>query len=105
MAPNNYSQWIDVLYADNSGGWGLVSGVYNVASGVIGVTTFWLLVLPVPFIATLIKQQSVVIPTILYLTIGGVMALVAPIEYQKPAYLMLAFGISGLIFHMFKHRY
>lgn len=105
MAPNNYSQWIDVLFADNENGtWGLVEGVYNIFAGTVGETVFWLLVLPLPFVATWIKQQSVVIPTILYLALGSIFIGVAPASLQKPAFLMLAMGITGLMFHIFKNR-
>lgn len=103
MAPNNYSQWIDVLFEDNSP-WGIATGVYDVVSGVLGPTIFWLLVLPLPFLASWIKQSSIIIPVILYMTIGSVVAMAAPVEMQKTGYLMLGFGITGLIYHIFKNR-
>lgn len=101
---NNYDQWINVLFEDPTG-WGLIAGIYHVASGVVGSSVFWLLITPIPLIATLIKQQSIVIPTVLYLMLGSVMALVAPVELQKPAYLMLVLGVTGLTYHVFKNRF
>jgi len=98
-----YSMHINTLF-ENGGVWGLVLGTFTVVTDVIGDNVFWLLVLPLPFIATWIKQQSVVIPTALYLTIGSVMIGVAPATLQKPAVLMLAMGITGLMYHIFKNR-
>jgi hypothetical protein len=103
MAPANYSQHIDTLFESN-GVWGLVSGTYNVIVNTIGINIFWLLVLPLPFIATWIKQQSVVIPTVLYLTIGSVLVGVAPPTLQGPAFMMLGMGITGTMYHIFKNR-
>jgi len=100
---SGYDQWIDVLFADSTG-WGLLTGIYNVASGVVGASIFWIIVLPIPFIITLIKQQSMAIPTTLYLVLGSIFALAAPAELQKPAYLMLVLGITGLVYHVFKNR-
>ena len=101
---NGYDQWINVLFDDPTG-WGLLSGIYHVAAGVVGYSVFWLIITPIPIIAALIKQQSIVIPTVLYLTLGSIVALVAPAELQKPAYLMLVLGITGLTYHIFKNRF
>lgn len=100
---NDYDQWVNVLFNDPTG-WGLTEGIYNVASGVVGSAIFWMIVIPIPLIVTLIKQQSMIIPTVLYLTLGSIMAIAVPAELQKAAFLMLVLGVTGIIYHMFKNR-
>jgi hypothetical protein len=98
-----YSTHINTLF-ENGGVWGLVLGTFTVVTDVVGTNMFFLLVLPLPFIATWIKQQSVVIPTVLYLTIGSVLVGVAPPTLQGPAFMMLGMGITGTMYHIFKNR-
>ncbi len=100
---NNYGQWVDVLYEEPTG-WGILSGIYHVAGGVIGYNTFWLLILPMPIIVTWLMQKSTVIPITLYLVLGTMFALAGTSELQKPAFIMLVFGITGLTYHLFKNR-
>lgn len=53
--------------------------------------------IPLPFLAIWITSKKVIIPSILYMIIGGAVAVVAPWELKKPAMLMLGFGLSGIV--------
>lgn len=57
-----------------------------------------------PFLALWIQTRKVVIPSILYLVVGGPMMLVAPPEVKGPAMIMLIFALAGIIYSWFKER-
>jgi|SRR6056297_1474734 len=101
----NYSQYSTMLWDGESSGFGFLHNLYDVMIALSSVTVFWIVVLPLPFLAAWIKQQSVIIPSVMYMVIGGSVLAVMPVELAKPAWMMLALSITGLIYHLFKQRY
>lgn len=100
-----YSQYNTMLWDGEDSGFGFVENLYDVMIGLSSAVVFWLIVLPLPFLAAWIKQQSVIIPSIMYMVIGGSAVAIMPVELAKPAWLMLALSITGIIYHLFKQRY
>ena len=58
---------------------------------------FWVIFYAVPFIVPWIRQEAVIIPSILGLIIGAAMLAKLPGEYHLPAQIFLALSITGII--------
>ena len=65
---------------------------------------FWLFVFSIPFIVSFIKQESVIIPTILGLLVSSSMFFFLPIEYQMPARSLFYISLAGILYSFFKSR-
>jgi len=104
MAPNNYSQHLDTLFGGGIDPWDYLMNSALIYETVVGSNTLWFIVLAAPFLSLWIKQQSVTIPVVVYCSIGGVMAIVAPPELSAITYNMLMIGIVGLIYQVVKNR-
>ena len=79
---------------------GMLVNMYNLLQS-ITYDMFILIFLPLPFLSIWIVSKKVIIPSILYMTIGSAVAIIAPWELKKPAMLMLGFGLSGIIANWF----
>lgn len=58
---------------------------------------FWVIFYAVPFIVPWIRQEAVIIPSILGLIIGPVMLVKLPGEYHAAAIIFLALSIAGIV--------
>lgn len=65
---------------------------------------FWLFLFLIPFIVSFIKQESVIIPTILGFLVSGSMFFFLPIEYQTPARSLFYISLAGILYTFFKSR-
>ena len=65
---------------------------------------FWLFIFSIPFILSFIKQESVIIPTILGFLVSGSMFFFLPIEYQTPARSLFYISLAGILYTFFKSR-
>jgi len=65
---------------------------------------FWLFIFSMPFIVSFIKQESVIIPTILGLLVSSSMFFFLPIEYQTPARSLFYISLAGILYSFFKSR-
>ena len=65
---------------------------------------FWLFIFSIPFIVSFIKQESVIIPTILGLLVSSSMFFFLPIEYQTPARSLFYISLAGILYSFFKSR-
>lgn len=65
---------------------------------------FWLFIFSIPFIVSFIKQESVIIPTILGLLVSSSMFFFLPMEYQTPARSLFYISLAGILYSFFKSR-
>jgi len=54
------------------------------------------------FVMLWLKNQSMTIPTILSVLIGGMMLAITPPETHMIAYILTAFGVMGILYKVFK---
>lgn len=84
--------------------WGMVKNCIGAWGMSIGSEIFWLFILPLPILAYWIMTNSTELPIVVYLILGGIFVKVAPEVMQTPARIMLMFGITGVLYHVFKNR-
>lgn len=65
---------------------------------------FWLFIFAIPFVVSFIKQESVIIPTILGFLVSSSMFFFLPIEYQTPARSLFYISLAGILYTFFKSR-
>ena len=102
-AASNYTQYFDTMYSETTG-WGMMRAVTNTYEAVIGAAVFWVLVVTMPFICMWIKQQSVAIAAVVALVSGGLLMTLIPPEFDMPIKMLIAIGVSGLLWHIFMKR-
>ena len=102
-AASNYTQYFDTMYSETTG-WGMMRAVTNTYEAVIGAAVFWVLVVTMPFICMWIKQQSVAIAAVVALVSGGLLMTLIPPEFDIPIKMLIAIGVSGLLWHIFMKR-
>ena len=102
-ANHNYTRYFDDLYSQTTA-WGGLESIFNMYESQIGAGLFWGILLATPFVAMWIKQQSVVMPTVVALIVGGVLIAKVPPEFDLPVKILLAIGVSGVLYHMFTKK-
>ena len=65
---------------------------------------FWLFLFSIPFVVSFIKQESVIIPTILGFLVSSSMFFFLPIEFQTPARSLFYVSLAGIIYTFFHGR-
>ena len=65
---------------------------------------FWLSIFSIPFIVSFIKQESVIIPTILGFLVSSSMFFFLPIEFQTPARSLFYISLAGILYTFFHGR-
>ena len=65
---------------------------------------FWLFLFSIPFVVSFIKQESVIIPTILGFLVSSSMFFFLPIEFQTPARSLFYISLAGILYTFFKSR-
>lgn len=102
--PTNYSQYHTTFFDNTSSGWGFVSHYANFWTTVVPEELFWLLVIIIPFYTIYNRTGNVVIPSVLYLFIGGVLGTVMPTFLGQLFYWFIIVGGAGLLFNMYIGR-
>lgn len=102
-ANHNYTRYFDDLYSQTTT-WDSLESIFTMYESQIGAGLFWGTLLAMPFIAMWIKQQSVVMPTVVALIVGGVLIAKVPPEFDLPVKILLAIGVSGVLYHMFTKK-
>jgi len=101
IASANYTQHFDTFYGSDESEWSMLKAVFTMYENTLGASIFWGVFLTMPFLAMWIKQQSVILPTVIMLIGGSVLFPLAPPEYAMPVKMMLVLGITGLLWHIF----
>jgi len=99
----NHTEYFNLLFPDNMTGWDIVKAPTDVFNEVLR-PTFWLVILTIPFYMSYIQQKDTIIPTVLYLILGGMMYGLAPTQMLEPAKYMLFIGITSSLYHLYKSR-
>lgn len=81
--------------------------IYALAAPFVAVlgNFFFLILFGTPFIMAWIRQANIIIPVTLGFTIGGLLIVLLPVEYQGVALLLLIVGFAGVMFGLFKERF
>ncbi len=67
-------------------------------TGDLGIILFFFTVFSVLWL----MSENMVIPTVVAILLGGLIFVIAPAYLQYPAYVLVAFGLSGVIYRLFK---
>lgn len=100
-APNNYSQYMPLLFVEDMGGWDFMENFAVVWTSLVGASIFWIAVLIIPYISMYGRQNGVGIVAVIYLFSGATLASVMPDELGPIAFWMLILAILGIAYHTF----
>lgn len=100
-APNNYSQYYQKFFVPGMKGWDFVSHSRDFWSSMVPEEFFWLIILLIPYITIYNRTGTIIIPAVLYLFIGGALALVMPPILAQFYYWFIILGTAGIIYKMF----
>lgn len=103
MAPENYSQYLPMLFNGNSF-WDIIYNMVTVYSLVVGEFMFWSILIMIAFVPSYIMSGGVIIPCTTYLFVGGFLYFYAPPELSKPMYIILLISVTGIMYHFFVKR-
>ena len=101
VAPNNYSQYKDVLFTSNMTSWDFPENGVTFYTMLIPSWFFWSVLLLIPYVGMYNRQGGVEIVAIIYLFTGGIVATVMPEQIAGLARWFVIFGAVGVIYKMF----
>lgn len=83
------------------------ASIYAIAAPFVAImgNFFFLILFGTPFIMAWIRQANIIIPVTLGFTVGGLLVVLLPIEYQGVALILLILGFVGVMFGLFKERF
>lgn len=84
--------------------WGILSSVVMIFELSCGAELFWLFIVAVPFGMIWIKQQSVIVPSVLALLTGSTLFALLPGAASSTIVPLLSLGIMGILYHIVKSR-
>lgn len=99
--PGNYSRYYQGFFTPGMGGWDFTSHTSSFWTSVIPSELFWAIIILIPYLTIYNRTGTVIIPAVLYLFIGGTLALVMPTFLGQFYYWFLALGSAGVIYKMF----
>lgn len=100
-----FSKYFDRMFTVNDlDGWGVTESTTTTYEDEVGAYLFWTLMISMPFIAMIIRQQSIAIPSIVGLLGAVILLPLLPPEHNLPIKVMLAISITGLLWHLFISR-
>lgn len=103
LPPNNYTQYSATFFSNitSGSGWGYVSHYGNFWTSLVPIELFWALVIIVPYLTIYNRTQSIVIPAVLYLFIGGVLGQFMPTFLGQVFYWFIAAGAAGIVYEIY----
>lgn len=81
----------------------ILINLYDIIQALTG-GMFIYVFLPLPFIASWILSKKVLLPTVLYMVVGGAGMTFAPWEYKHPFMIMIMFAGAGIVYGWFKEK-
>jgi uncharacterized membrane protein YoaK (UPF0700 family) len=103
-APNNYSQYINVVFTENMSGWDFLTNSKNFYTALVPEAIFWCIILSIPYLSMYQRQDGILIVAIFYLFTGSIIAAVMPAFLGKFAMWFLVLGTAGIIYKVFIKR-
>jgi len=94
--PSTGNPYVDLLVQGK-----LIEAAYYLMidyAGDFGVIMFFFVV----FSMLWLMSENMVIPTVVAIILGGLIFAVAPAYVQYPAYVLVAFGLAGVFYRLFK---
>lgn len=82
----------------------ILINLFNIVQNLTGGLFVYIFVF-LPFIANWLITKSVLLPAVLYLTIGSGLFFLLPVELQGIAKIMVIFGGTGILYTWFKEKY
>jgi hypothetical protein len=98
---NNYSQYYQRFFTADMGGWDFVSHTSDFWNTLLPSEFFWMIVILIPYLTIYNRTGSIIIPAVLYLFIGGALAVVMPPMLATLYYWFIILGAGGVIYRMF----
>lgn len=100
-----FTKYFDRLFKVNDlDGWGVAESTTSTYADEMGAYLFWTIMISMPFIAMIIRQQSIAIPAVIGLLGAVILLPLLPPEHNLPIKVMLAISITGLLWHLFISR-
>lgn len=84
--------------------------ISSMAGGIASVYTnimhgmFYVYIFGLTFLVIWIRQEHVILPTMLAFVSAGMIWTIAPVEFQQYSYILFVLGVAGIIFSFFKGR-
>ena len=100
-SPNNYSQYYQNFFIPGMGGWDFVSHTADFWTTVTPATLFWAIIILIPYLTIYNRTGTIIIPAVLYLFTGGVLAMVMPPFLGQFYYWFIILGSAGVIYKLF----
>lgn len=99
--PNNYSQYYQTFFTTNMTGWDFISHTGDFWNSITPGEFFWMIIILIPFITIYNRTGTIVIPAMMYLFTGGVLAIVMPPFLGQFYYWFLILGAGGIIYKLY----
>jgi len=100
-----FTKYFDRMFQVNDlDGWGVTESTTTTYEDEVGAYLFWTMIISMPFLAMIIRQQSIAIPSVIGLLGAVILLPLLPPEHNLPIKVMLAISITGLIWHLFISR-
>lgn len=100
-APKNYSQHYQRFFSGNMTGWNFASHTGDFWNNILPGEFFWMIIILIPFITIYNRTGTIVIPAMMYLFTGGVLAIVMPPFLGQFYYWFLILGAGGIIYKLY----
>jgi YVTN family beta-propeller protein len=100
-APNNYSQYYQNFFIPGMGGWDFVSHTEDFWTTVTPSALFWAIIILIPYLTIYNRTGTIIIPAVLYLFTGGILAMVMPPFLGQFYYWFIILGSAGVIYRLF----
>lgn len=100
-APKNYSQYYQKFFVANMTGWDFVTHTGDFWESIVPAEFLWAIIILIPFITIYNRTGTIIIPALLYLFAGGVLATVMPPMLGQFYYWFLILGAGGIIYKLY----
>lgn len=98
-APNNYSQYKDVLFQENMTAWDFPVNMTTFYTSFMPAWFFWCVILLIPYIGMYSRQGGIEIVAVIYLFTGGMIAMIPGFAVIAPfAKWFLFLGAAGILY-------
>lgn len=100
-----FTKYFDRMFKVNDlDGWGVTESTTTTHEDEIGAYLFWTMMISMPFLAMVLRQQSIALPATVGLLGAVILLPLLPPEHNLPIKVMLAISITGLLWHLFIFR-
>lgn len=103
-SPQNYSRYLSTLYTENMTTWDFATNTRSFYALFIPDQLLMLLVLLIPFYTMYARQRSIIVVSVIYLIVGGVISAAIMPAFSSMAFWCLSLGATGVFYKLFVSR-